>query len=127
MTSPRVDEVIRAIVELGGTYPDVVQALQEAKAAGCLPSRLEVDALPTAGRTYERIVKSNGDTDEAPGRATSPIPDLFSSSLGGEEGSSAERAEESAGAVEGAVSADSAEKPKRSWSLFDRIRGRDRS
>ena len=26
-----VDEVIRAIVELGGTYPDVVQALQQAK------------------------------------------------------------------------------------------------
>lgn len=127
LTSPRVDEVIRAIVELGGTYPDVVQALQEAKAAGGLASRLEVDALPTAGRIYERLVKSNSGNDEAPGRATSPIPDLFSSSLGGEEGSSAERAEESAGAVEGAVSADSAKKPKRSWSLFDRIRGRDRS
>ena len=26
-----VDEVIRAVVELGGTYPDVVQALHEAK------------------------------------------------------------------------------------------------
>ena len=81
LTTPRVEEVIRAIVELGGTYPDVVQALQEARLAGGLASRLEVDALPTAGRTYERIVKSDGDTD-GPGRATSPIPDLFSSSLG---------------------------------------------
>ena len=44
--SPQVDEVIRAIVELGGTYPDVVQALQEAKAVGALPTRLEIDALP---------------------------------------------------------------------------------
>ena len=41
-----VDEVIRAIVALGGTYPDVVQALQQAKTDGALPSRFEVDALP---------------------------------------------------------------------------------
>ena len=34
--STRVDDVIRAVVELGGTYPDVVQALQEAKNAGAL-------------------------------------------------------------------------------------------
>ena len=34
IVSSRVDDVIRAIVELGGTYPDVVQAIQEAKAAG---------------------------------------------------------------------------------------------
>ena len=52
--STRVDDVIRAIVELGGTYPDVVQALQEAKNAGALASRFEVDALPEAGRTYHR-------------------------------------------------------------------------
>jgi hypothetical protein len=54
IVSTEVDEVIRAIVELGGTYPDVVQALQEAKAAGALASRFEVDALPEAGRAYER-------------------------------------------------------------------------
>ena len=45
--------MIRAIVELGGTYPDVVQAMQEAKAAGCLEGRFEVDAVPEAGRSYE--------------------------------------------------------------------------
>ena len=44
--STRLDDVIQAVVELGGTYPDVVQALQEAKAAGALPSRFEVEALP---------------------------------------------------------------------------------
>ena len=38
IVSTRVDDVIRAIVELGGTYPDVVQALQEAKAAGPWPA-----------------------------------------------------------------------------------------
>ena len=45
---------IRAIVELGGTYPDVVQAIQEAKAAGALPSRFEVETMPEGGRKYER-------------------------------------------------------------------------
>jgi flagellar basal body P-ring protein FlgI len=55
MVSARVDEVIRAIVELGGTYPDVVQALQEAEAAHALPSRFVIDALPEAGRTYHRV------------------------------------------------------------------------
>ena len=46
--------MIRAIVELGGTYPDVVQALQQAKADGALVSRFEVDALPQPGRQYDR-------------------------------------------------------------------------
>lgn len=54
VVSTRVDDVIRAIVELGGTYPDVVDALQQAKQTHSLTSRLEVDALPTAGRSYER-------------------------------------------------------------------------
>ena len=54
VVSSQVDDVIRAIVELGGTYPDVVQALQEAKSAGALTSRFEVDALPEAGRSYSR-------------------------------------------------------------------------
>ncbi len=54
VVSDRVDEVLRTIVELGGTYPDVVQALQQAKASGALASRFEIDALPEAGRTYRR-------------------------------------------------------------------------
>jgi flagellar basal body P-ring protein FlgI len=55
LVSTRLDEVIRAIVELGGTYPDVVQAMQEARMAGALTSRLEVDALPEAFRSYDRV------------------------------------------------------------------------
>ncbi|HBO44552.1 MAG TPA: hypothetical protein DD670_11580, partial [Planctomycetaceae bacterium] len=54
VVSMRVDEVIRAIAELKGTYPDVVQALQEAKSKGALTSRFEVDAVPEAGRAYDR-------------------------------------------------------------------------
>ncbi len=53
--STRLDEVIRAVVELGGTYPDVVQAIQEARATGALTSRFAVDALPEADRPYVRV------------------------------------------------------------------------
>ena len=61
VVSSRVDDVIRAIVELGGTYPDVVQAIQEAKAAGCLEGRFEIDALPEAGRSYEATTDDEGE------------------------------------------------------------------
>jgi len=62
--SDSVDEVIRAIVDLGGTYPDVVQALQEAKNKGALAGRFEVDALPEAGRTHDRTEQ---DVAQSPG------------------------------------------------------------
>jgi len=60
VVSTSADEVMRAIVELGGTYPDVVQALHEAKTAGALDARLEVDALPEAGRSYRRPGRGDG-------------------------------------------------------------------
>ena len=72
VVSPRVDEVVRAIVELGGTYPDVVQALQQAKSTGALASRFEVDALPTAGRVIDR--KDAGGEDSREAAATQPAP-----------------------------------------------------
>lgn len=83
--SNRVDDVVRAIVELGGTYPDVVQALQQAKTAGALASRLEVDALPQPGRRYDRLAKAEkaeksgpGDSEGADSVANSPVPELYS-------------------------------------------------
>jgi flagellar basal body P-ring protein FlgI len=84
--STRVDEVIRAIVDLGGTYPDVVQALQQANAEGALASRFEVDALPEPGRRYDRDVKqasaddgesAGPETDQAQFEIATPLPDLF--------------------------------------------------
>jgi len=52
VVSDKLEDIIRAIAELGGTYPDVVQALQEAQAAGALEGRLEIDALPQVGRAF---------------------------------------------------------------------------
>ena len=73
----RVDPVIRAIVELGGTYPDVVQALQEAKRSESLPSRLKVDALPDSGRRRQRDGTLADDSQSAPFHVANPIPELF--------------------------------------------------
>lgn len=84
--STRVDEVVRAIVELGGTYPDVVQALQQANAEGALAGRFEVDALPQPGRSYDRQVQqasaegdggSSEEVDQATFEIATPLPDLF--------------------------------------------------
>lgn len=54
VVSTRVEDVIRAVAELGGSYPDIVQALQSAKAKQALKSKLAVDALPQGGRMYRR-------------------------------------------------------------------------
>jgi hypothetical protein len=54
VVSNKLDEIIRAVVELGGTYPDVYQLLFQADKAKVLPCRLEVDCLPEANRVYRR-------------------------------------------------------------------------
>lgn len=54
VVSTKLEDVIRAIVELGGKYPDIVQMLQQAKEAGALPSRFRVNALPETGREFQR-------------------------------------------------------------------------
>ena len=85
IVSTKVDDVIRAIVELGGTYPDVVQALQHAKTCGALDSRFEVDALPDGDRTIgsERRGRCREpwpkrERSRAANRGRNPLPELFS-------------------------------------------------
>ncbi|MEX0939436.1 MAG: flagellar basal body P-ring protein FlgI [Pirellulales bacterium] len=76
IVSNQVDEVIRAIVELGGTYPDVVQALQQAHAAGSLSGRFRVDALPATGREVDRELSG----PPQPSRSfevANPLPEMF--------------------------------------------------
>jgi hypothetical protein len=82
--STRVDDVIRAIVELGGTYPDVVQALQQAKTAHALVSRFEVDALPDGDRPYRHKTEAESENGEVALsdegiEVANPMPDLYSS------------------------------------------------
>lgn len=104
-TSLSIDEVVRTVADLGGTYPDIVQALQQAKATKGLPGRLEMEAVPKAGRTYDRQpedVAANGDSDVvdiAGIDSKLPTSDLFpvESARADDEETSAEDAENESG------------------------------
>ncbi len=52
--STEVAEVIRTAVDLGASYPDVVQMLVQAENQHNLPGPIAIDALPQAGRRYVR-------------------------------------------------------------------------
>jgi flagellar basal body P-ring protein FlgI len=80
LVSTKVDDIIRAIVDLGGTYPDVVQALQQAKASQALAGRFEVDALPDGNRAYRNRESHEDDELQPPlgsVEVASPLPELF--------------------------------------------------
>jgi len=124
IVSTRVDEVIRAVVDLGGTYPDVVQALQEAKNCGALTSRFEVDALPEAGRTFDRLADDSAQTDRIAQaaeltRPDSPSPSMFHQAEGLKKAPAAEKDEIS---VE---EDDSEEKPAKKKGFFAKMLGRE--
>ncbi len=125
IVSNRVDTVIRAIVELGGTYPDVVQALQQAKSGGSLSSRFEVDALPEAGRRYDRVADDQPDPDRPRLQPNSPRPELFASMRGDAPDRKAGSDDKSAGSV--ADQPDSEKKSRPVKRFFARMMGRDES
>ena len=50
----KITDVILACVELGGTYPDVVELLSQANEQHALPGRFAIDAVPVGGRVYVR-------------------------------------------------------------------------
>ena len=89
VVSTKIDDVVRAIVELGGTYPDVVQALQQAKACQALPGRFEIDAIPSSNRAYNRkeveVVEGDPTGGEPVGdsagleqiEVANPLPEIF--------------------------------------------------
>lgn len=52
--STEIEDIIQAIVHVGGSYPDVVQMLVQAERQHNLPGRIAIDALPQAGRVYQR-------------------------------------------------------------------------
>jgi len=78
--SKQLDDVVRTIVEVGGSYDDVAECLLEAKRKEYLDARVVVDALPRVNRTHRRTDSSP--TAEAPAeddarKVASPMPDLF--------------------------------------------------
>jgi flagellar basal body P-ring protein FlgI len=99
VVTPLVDDVIRAIVDLGGNYPDVVQFLQQAKETRALSCRLEVDALPNPDRHYDHArADAAAGTDDTNYQVTTPLPNLFSNAAPqAHSASAAEAAEKGAG------------------------------
>jgi flagellar basal body P-ring protein FlgI len=74
VVSTDADEVIRAVVDLGGSYPDVVQLLQQAKESGSLASRFRVDALPEGGRQLLRSTDVKPEPENQQVRPENPDP-----------------------------------------------------
>ncbi|MFN0018781.1 MAG: HEAT repeat domain-containing protein [Pirellulaceae bacterium] len=66
--STLVDEVIRSIVKVGGSYADVIAGLRNAHEKGLLETRIAVEALPKPTREYEREEEESvpSPTDEKP-------------------------------------------------------------
>jgi hypothetical protein len=48
-----IRDLIRTLVHVGGSYADVVAAINDAKQKGTLTARVKFDALPVPGREYE--------------------------------------------------------------------------
>lgn len=78
-----VASVVRAIAEVGGRYPDVLEALNSAKQKGYLTCRFEIDALPDPGRSHAadpNLELEAKDAEEGSRRkAAGPTPELFAS------------------------------------------------
>ena len=89
--APSTLELVQALAAVGGTYPDVVQALLQAKNSGSLASRLEVDAVPKTDRVYQpsEVGAEDGAEESAPKptrgqevasqgyQVDGPAPDLY--------------------------------------------------
>lgn len=78
-----VAAVIREVTEMGASYPDVAQMLMQSYQQGNLVGRLELDALPRAGRVYQRNEDEFTATYQRKARVGRPAtaPALFSDAV----------------------------------------------
>ena len=74
--------LIRTVSDMGASYPDVAQLLIEAHQQKNLSCRLEMDALPKAGRIYHRKSSTSTATYDSKTRIGRPMsaPSMFSDS-----------------------------------------------
>ena len=62
----RLDPLIRTLVNVGATYPDVVQVITQAAKNKSLASRVVFDAVPELGRKYYRHGDDGDEIDDGP-------------------------------------------------------------
>ncbi len=79
-----LDAMIRTIVQMGGGYADVLQAVTEAKNSGYLESKVVINALARPNRNYRRSSDDEQleDEEEPRFRVANPLPEMFSNRLG---------------------------------------------
>lgn len=83
VVSTRLDHVIRAIAELGGSYTDLYQCVASAKVEGYISSRLVVNAKAHRNRQYHRDDEDGADgAEDSSETAHGPVPDMFADRLG---------------------------------------------
>jgi hypothetical protein len=75
VNSNNLDDVIRAVVDIGGTYPDIVQMLCQADQKKCLSCPLKIDCLPEPNRLYQR--KNEQQINEQPEKPKIKLRDRF--------------------------------------------------
>ncbi len=77
-TTRNVVDIIRAVGKLKAAYPDVAQMLVQADKQSNLPGRLEIDAMPQAGRIYHRVARGD-DRNRNGVRVGAPtdVPNMF--------------------------------------------------
>lgn len=68
--SARVEDVVRALSDVGATYPDILEVLQASIEQNALETSFRIDALPKTGRTdpYEKRRQENERRQKYAGR-----------------------------------------------------------
>jgi hypothetical protein len=81
--STRVADIVRTIVQLGGTYTDVLSALHSAKQRRYLACRLEMDAVASPYRRYHREEETLASEEDCTTKVSGShrVPDLFADAL----------------------------------------------
>jgi hypothetical protein len=75
-TTRNIVDIIRAVGKLKAAYPDVAQMLVQADRQSNLPGRLEIDAMPQAGRIYHRVART-GDKENVRVGDPAQVPNMF--------------------------------------------------
>ena len=80
--STSLDDLIRTIVEVGGSYQEVMMAIESAKDSGYLDSRVVIAASASPQRIYHRQDAAPQEpAPEARYHVTHPVPELFTDRL----------------------------------------------
>lgn len=92
ITSTNVMDIVRAVSEMGASYPDIAQMLVQAHNQKNLNARLELDALPRAGRVYYRPNTPEGSITQRKTRVgnTRFTPNMFDAGIAKESKNRAE-------------------------------------